>query len=110
MKITETELKNELQLALAICAHDGWISEAELEVLKEHYCDQSDLTQDKFERAIDEFFGSEAPIEVLLSAVSDKEKTLELAEIAASADGLDQAENWALVKCRRLIELGLADI
>ena len=110
MPILENNLKSELQLALAICAHDGWISEAELAVLEEHYCSIVKLPRGEFEAAIDDFFASDAPVEVLLSDVVEKVKTLELAELAASADGLDQAENWALIKCRKLIELGLADL
>ena len=109
MPKAEDSLNNELQFALAICAHDGWISDAELKVLQEHYCDHSRMSLDEFESAIDEFFESNAPLEILFSGVADKQKALKIAELAASADGLDQAENWALIKCRQLLELGLAD-
>ncbi|MDA9836527.1 hypothetical protein N9C20_02180 [Luminiphilus sp.] len=101
---------NELQLALAVCGHDGLISEAELAVLRDYFCAERSMTTDDFDNAIDEFFSSDAPLELLLSAVENKEGALRIAESAATADGLDLAENWALLKCRALVSSGLSDL
>lgn len=103
-------LENELQLALAICGHDGLISEAEVAVLISHFCNEKQMTSSAFERGVDLFFSNETPIELLLSAVDNKEDVLRVAEIAAAADGLDITENWALLKCRALMAAGLSDL
>ena len=103
-------IDSELQLALAICGHDGLISEAELAVLREHFCATQGMSSDDFEQSIDSFFAHNMPLELLLSAVKNKEDALRVAESAAAADGLDLTENWALLKCRALMSSGLSDL
>lgn len=103
-------MENELQLALAVCGHDGLISEAELAVLRDYFCSEQGMAADDFEDSIDVFFSDDAPLELLLSAVDDKEAALRVAESAAAADGLDLTENWALLKCRALMSSGLSDL
>ena len=103
-------MESELQLALAICGHDGLISEAELAVLRDYFCAERGMTGGDFEKSIDSFFSDDAPLELLLSAVENKDGTLLVAESAAAADGLELTENWALLKCRALMSSGLSDL
>jgi copper homeostasis protein CutC len=95
------ELKNEIMLVMGICAHDGLLSSQELNYIRSAYFgDQSNEVE--FERLIDEFFDMTETLEQLFERVSNVERALSLAGLAAAADGLDIRENLALLKCRSL--------
>ncbi len=91
-----------IKVAACVCGKDGIISSAEeremFRLLMERYpeCDQN-----IFESALNEYFDSKNQIEDYLALIDDealKQFTLELAEISASADGLETRENIALKK------------
>lgn len=100
----ESDLKPALNLALAICGHDGYLSDTELGVLNEYFCMTYSMPEDNFVAAVDAFFESEEQLEVLVAAVTDTEAALDIAEEAAASDGLDPRENFALVRCRQFSE------
>ena len=100
----ESDLKPALNLALAICGHDGYLSDTELGVLNEYFCTTYSMSEDNFVAAVDAFFESEEQLEVLVAAVTDTEAALDIAEEAAASDGLDPRENFALVRCRQFSE------
>lgn len=56
----------------------------------------------EFERLIDEFFDTTETLEQFFKQVINVERTLSIARLAATADGLDIRENQALLKCRSL--------
>ena len=91
-----------VKIAACICGKDGVISKAELEKMFEVVSQQfPTFGFDLFEEALDEFFGSDGPIEEFLAAVDDKKTrqfALDLSEVSAAADGLDTRENIALEK------------
>ena len=51
---------------------------------------------------VDAFFEDERTLEELISLVDDVDFALRVSEEAASADGLDIRENFALERCYRL--------
>ena len=98
------QIKCEMLLIMGICAHDGLLSTQELEHIKSAY--PSDQTDDaEFDELIDPFFQSTGTLEQLFEQVTNIERALSVAELAAAADGLDIRENLALLKCRRLAKL-----
>lgn len=98
------QIKCEMLLIMGICAHDGLLSTQELEYIKSAY--PSDQTDDaEFDELIDTFFQSTGTLEQLFEQVTNIERALSVAELAAAADGLDIRENLALLKCRRLAKL-----
>lgn len=98
------QIKCEMLLIMGICAHDGLLSTQELEHIKSAY--PSDQTDDaEFDELIDTFFQSTGTLEQLFEQVTNIERALSVAELAAAADGLDIRENLALLKCRRLAKL-----
>lgn len=99
----EGQIQAQIHLALAICAHDGFISDAEVASLREHYCGAGKVTEEELETLVDEFFESDFTLAKLFVAVEDKEFVLDVAAEAASADGLDIRENFALERCRRFM-------
>ncbi|MEH6639258.1 MAG: hypothetical protein V7717_08300 [Porticoccaceae bacterium] len=89
-------------IAACICAKDGVISEVEeqtmFRILDERF---PDFNAEYFESALTEYFNSNRQIEDYLALVDDKvlrRFALDLAELSASADGLDVRENIALEK------------
>lgn len=99
----EGQIQAQIHLALAICAHDGFISDTEVASLRGYYCGAGKVTEDELETLVDEFFEHDFTLEQLFAAVEDKEFTLGIAAEAASADGLDIRENFALERCRQFI-------
>ena len=93
------QTRAQINLALAICAHDGLISEAEVASLRSHYCDSGIIAESDFEQIIEVFFDEEKSLEERFSDVDDTGYALQISEEAASADGLDIRENFALQKC-----------
>lgn len=98
----DQQIEAQMNLALAICAHDGLISDAEIVSLRSHFCDSGNVTESEMEDVIDAFFEDERTIEELISLVDDVDYALRVAAEAASADGLDIRENFALERCYRL--------
>ena len=101
----KSDLEPALNLALAICGHDGYLSDTELDVLNEYFCATYSMSEDDFAAAVDAFFNSEEQLEVLVAGVADTAAALDIAEKAAASDGLDPRENFALVRCRQFSEL-----
>ena len=101
----ESDLKPALNLALAICGHDGYLSDTELGVLNEYFCTANSMSEDDFAAAVEEFFNSDEQLDALVAAVTDTVAALDIAEEAAASDGLDLRENFALVRCRQFSEL-----
>ena len=99
----DEQIQAQINLALAICAHDGLISDAEIASLQSHYCDSGRITESEMERLVDAFFEEEKTLEELIALVDDVDYALRISEEAASADGLDIRENFALERCYRLI-------
>lgn len=99
----EREIQAQIHLALAICAHDGFISDTEVASLRSYYCEAGKVTEAELELLVDEFFEHDFTLEQLFTAVEDQEFTLGIAAAAASADGLDIRENFALERCRQFI-------
>ena len=97
----KSDLEPALNLALAICGHDGYLSDTELDVLNEYFCATHSMSEDDFAAAVDAFFDSEEQLEALMAAVTDTVTALDIAEEAAASDGLDPRENFALVRCRQ---------
>jgi len=102
IKLSNESIKTCIKVAACVCGKDGIISAAEeremfrLLVKRFPECDQ-----DMFENALTEFFDSNDQIEDYLALIDSevlRQFTLELAEISASADGLDLRENIALEK------------
>lgn len=100
----ESDLKPALNLALAICGHDGYLSDTELGVLSGYFCATHSMSEGEFAAAVDAFFDSEEQLDALVAAVSDTKTALDIAEEAAASDGLDPRENFALVRCRQFSE------
>ena len=98
----DEQIEAQINLALAICAHDGLISGAEIASLQSHFCDSGKVTESEMEGLVDAFFEDERTIEELISVVDDVDYALRVSEEAASADGLDIRENFALERCYRL--------
>ncbi len=96
------ELHAQIALALAICAHDGLLSDAEIASLRSTYCDTGRVKNSEMEQIIDVFFEEDKTLEELFSAVDDVDFTLQISEEAASADGLDLKENFALKRCHQM--------
>lgn len=96
------DYKNCIKIAACICAKDGVISSAEEQEMFGALCSRfPDVDQSHFEVALVEFFDSDEQIESYLERISDGELrvfALRLAEVSASADGLDIRENIALEK------------
>ena len=100
--MTSENLKACIKVAACVCGKDGIISAAEeremFRLLVESFpeCDQN-----MFESALTEFFDSNDQIEDYLALVVSealRRFTLKLAEVSASADGLETRENIALAK------------
>ncbi|MDC1116963.1 hypothetical protein OAS73_03680 [Luminiphilus sp.] len=98
----DEQIKAQINLALAVCAHDGLISDAEIAFLQTHFCDSGKVTEFEMEELVDAFFEDERPLEELISLVDDVDYALRVSKEAASADGLDIRENFALERCYRL--------
>lgn len=96
-----TEKRAEALLIIAICAHDGYLSEPELAFIKAHCFSDQD---NDFDALIDNFFETDQTLEEIFFAVTDPLPVLELAAEAAAQDGLDIRENLALQRCLRLAE------
>jgi hypothetical protein len=97
-----TEIKACIKVAAAACGEDGIISseeEAEMfRLLKERF---HEMTEELFEESLAEYFDAELQIEEYLELIVDVQLrpfVLRLAELSASADGLDPRENVALVR------------
>ena len=102
VKFSNDSIKACIKVAACVCGKDGVISQAEekamfrLIVKRFPMCDRN-----MFENALTEFFDSNDQIEDYLELIDGdvlKKFTLELAEISASADGLEIRENIALEK------------
>lgn len=102
VKMTSESIKTCIKIAACVCGKDGIISAAEeremFRLLVERFpeCDQN-----LFESALTEFFDSNDQIEDYLALVDGealRKFTLKLAEVSASADGLETRENIALAK------------
>ena len=98
----DEQIQAQINLALAICAHDGLISDAEIASLQSHFCGSGKVTESEMESLVDAFFEDERTIEELISLVDDIDYALQVSKEAASADGLDVRENLALERCYRL--------
>ena len=96
------DFKPALNLALAICGHDGYLSDSEIGVLIEYFCARNSMSAEDFTTVIDAFFDSDDQLEALVAAVADTKDALDVAEKAAASDGLDPRENFALMRCRQL--------
>jgi hypothetical protein len=93
------ELSTCIKVAACICAKDGVISELEeqaiFRIVSERF---PDLTNDNIEMSL---IDSNHQIEDYLALIDDNDLrkfTLNLAEVSASADGLNLKENIALEK------------
>ncbi|MEH6544377.1 MAG: hypothetical protein V7721_10575 [Porticoccaceae bacterium] len=91
-----------VKVAACVCGKDGVISELEeqamYEYLRMHF---PGYKADDFELAFTEFFDSNQQIEDYLALIDDKDLrqfAVDLAEVSASADGLNIKENIALEK------------
>lgn len=91
-----------LKIAACICGKDGVISALEESTL--HQCLLQrfpHFSTEQFDQALTEFFESSEQIEDYLALIEDphlRQFTLKLAEVSASADGLNIKENIALEK------------
>ena len=85
------QVKAQINLALAICAHDGLISDSEVSLLKSHFCGLGKITESELNDLIDNFFEHDDSLEQLFTAVDDIDYALRISAEAASADGLDLA-------------------
>ncbi len=94
------DIKACIMIAACACGEDGVISsEEETEMFRILEARYHGLTEALFEEALTEFFESDLQIEDYLHMVTDGELrrfALSLAELSASADGLDPRENVAL--------------
>ena len=99
-----TNLENNLLFCLAICAHDGLISQREEECLFELFTEYYSVDRKNFDLIIDKFFESNSTLEDLAFRISDHKLVLSWAEKAAQADGLDIRENIALQKSSQLLQ------
>ena len=100
----QEQIRAQINLALAICAHDGLISDKEVDSLRVHYCRAGKISESELEDLVDDFFEQDFTLEHLFAAVEDKDFTLSIAAEAASADGLDIRENFALERCRQFVD------
>lgn len=100
-----TKVRPALKLCLGICAYDGFLSESELDVLFSQFQKRNGLGREQFEIIVDEFFEENSTLEDLFQMATPISDELVIAELAASADGLDLNENLALQKCYYLINL-----
>ena len=95
--------EDNLLFCLAICGHDGLISQGEEECLFEIFREYYSVNRNAFDLIVDKFFESNSTLEDLLSKISDQQLVLAWAEKAAQADGLDIRENIALQRCSQLL-------
>lgn len=95
--------ENNLLFCLAICGHDGLISQGEEKCLFELFSDHYSIDKQTFDLVVDKFFESNSTLEDFLSKISDQKMILSWAEKAAQADGLDIRENIALQKSTQLL-------
>jgi len=95
-----------INLAACICGKDGIISKIEEDKIFELIAIEfPQITSQSFDAIMDDFFNSNYQIETYASHLKDEslhDFVLNLAEVSASADGLDFKENIALQKLRRL--------
>ena len=96
--------KASLKLCLGICAYDGLLSDTELAVLLSEFEARGLINAEQFEATVDEFFEEDLTLEELYLKASPINDELNIAELAASVDGLDIAENIALQKCHLLYD------
>ena len=94
-----SNVRSSLKLCLGICAYDGFLSDSELDVLFTQYNKRNALGRDQFDQIVDEFFEEYLTLEDLYYQAEPLSDELTIAELAASADGLDLKENLALQKC-----------
>jgi hypothetical protein len=97
----DEQVKAQINLALAVCAHDGLISDMEISSLRSHFCGLDKITEAELDRLVDDFFEQDLSLEQLFAAVDDSDYALRISAEAASADGLDIRENFALERCYR---------
>ena len=101
MSEIDSELKNGIFACLAICAADGLISGEEEQCLEKEFEKDFEVASKDFQHVIDLYFTSNDQLETYLLSVNDvalRTKIIEIARLAASADGLHINENIALQK------------
>ncbi len=100
--MTNENIKTCIKIAACVCGKDGIISATEEREMFRLFVERfPDFDQSLFESALTEFFDSNDQIEDYLALIEHEELrlfTLELAQISASADGLETRENIALEK------------
>ena len=101
-KKSNDSVKACIKVAACVCGKDGIVSAAEeremYSLLLERF---PEWDQNMFESALTEFFDSNDQIEDYLALIDNeayRQFALQLAEISASADGLEIRENIALEK------------
>jgi hypothetical protein len=96
-----SQLKNGIFACLAICAADGLISGEEEKCLEKEFEKYFGIASKDFQKIIDLYFRSQDQLEIFLLSVDDvslRTKIIEIARLAAAADGLQINENIALQK------------
>ena len=100
------DLGTAIVLCAIVCGRDGIISDDELEVMYLEFLSiDSSLTRDVFEKVIDRYFMGSLSIISLAPEITERsfqEKIAEIAEKSAAADGLDERENLALQKLKKV--------
>jgi len=107
MSEIDSQLKNGIFVCLAICAADGLISGEEEQCLEKEFEKDFGIASKDFQRVIDLYFTSNHQLEAFLLSVDDvslRTKIIEIARLAAAADGLQINENIALQKAEAFWE------
>lgn len=103
IEISNDDIKDILNITLCICAKDGIISEIELRATKEQFKNifRKNITSNKIEKFLEDFFKSSVQIEEYLERVTKEElrrPILQLALLSAASDGFNIKENLAYQK------------
>ena len=97
-----TNLHWKVKVILCISAQDGVISQSELDTAYKLINDQlGNVSQQKFDELIEEFFNEDYVLEEYLLKINDSDdfqRILEISYKSATSDGLDIRENLAFDK------------
>jgi hypothetical protein len=100
---------NILHCALFICATDGLISETEEETVINLFTKQfPSVSKLRIEAEVDKFFSSNEQLESYAKKITQQHEqklAISISQTAASSDGLDYRENFALKRLLNLWDL-----
>ena len=101
--MVEDSIAAAFHICISICGKDGIVSSREEEILTDSFKSEFNIGDNDLDILFDQFFESEVHIDSYLDKVIDaklRKKVIHIAELSASADGLDIRENLALQRTK----------